>query len=154
MWWLKGIAAWVGPQRRSTRYVISSRITEWHHTVDKPKAEEAFGISMKVLKLLPLTAEQVERLVGARDRNPKAFVEAVEAMDAWEFVGRPQDALDLYGLWSKSGRLKMKTEMLEQSTNVKLQLKDDRSGLAPERLRKGASNSVLPSTKPWPCPSL
>ena len=137
---LRRIAAWVGPQWRRTRYVISSRITEWRHTVDKPKVEEEFHVRIKVLKLLPLTAEQVERLVQDRDSNAKAFIAAVEAMDAWEFVGRPQDALDLYGLWAKSGRLGTKTDMLEQSTNIKLRLEEDRSGLAPDKLRQGAEH--------------
>lgn len=137
---IKRIATWVGPQWGRTRYVISSRITEWRHPVDKRKVEEEFHVSTKVLKLLPLTEEQVERLIEDRDRNAKAFIEAVEAMDAWEFVGRPQDALDLHGLWSKSGRFGTKTEMLEQSTNIKLRLEEDHSGLAPERLREGAEH--------------
>jgi hypothetical protein len=92
---------------------------------------------LKVVKLLPLTRDQVLHFLQTFDGDPHPFLDAVEQIDALEFVGRPDDARDLYALWKKMGRLGTKIEMLEQSTGIKLQLKEDRSGIALSRLREG-----------------
>ena len=92
---------------------------------------------LKVVKLLPLTRDQVLHFLQTFGGDPHPFLDAVKQIDALEFVGRPDDARDLYALWKKKGRLGTKIEMLEQSTEIKLQLKEDRSGVALSRLREG-----------------
>ena len=92
---------------------------------------------LKVVKLLPLTPDQVLHFLQTFGGDPHPFLDAVEQIDALEFVGRPDDARDLYALWRKTGRLGTKIEMLEQSTEIKLRLAEDRSGIAPSRLREG-----------------
>lgn len=93
---------------------------------------------LKIVKLLPLTRDQVLHFLQTFGGNPHPFLEAVEQIDALEFVGRPDDARDLYEVWKKTGRLGTKIEMLEQSTEIKLRLPEDRSGMTPSRLREGA----------------
>ena len=179
---LKNISAWVGSCRERTRYVISSRISEWRFGADKdlvesellgksrtsqaaqnnssaaePGTRSRLGLTrtsaqskpvsasntdrnppkLKVVKLLPLTPDQVLHFLQTFGGDPHPFLDAVEQIDALEFVGRPDDARDLYALWRKTGRLGTKIEMLEQSTEIKLRLAEDRSGIAPSRLREG-----------------
>ncbi len=93
---------------------------------------------LKIVKLLPLTRDQVLHFLQTFGGDPHQFLDAVERIDALEFVGRPDDARDLYALWRNTGRLGTKIEMLEQSTEIKLQLKEDRSGVPLSRLLEGA----------------
>lgn len=134
------VASWVGPQWERTYYVISSRITEWRHHIDKPYVDQALGIDISPYRLLPLQATQVELLVADRGGNAKDFILAIEEIDAWEFVGRPQDAIDLHDLWLATGQLGSKLEMLKQATELKLKLKDDRSGIPIQKLKAGVEH--------------
>lgn len=93
---------------------------------------------LKILKLLPLTSDQVLRFLQHSGGDPRAFLTAVERIDALDFVGRPLDARDLYAVWCRTGTLGTKVDMLEQSMEFKLRLKEDRSGIALSRLREGA----------------
>ena len=174
---LQRVASWVGAQRERTRYVISSRISEWRVGTDddwvendllfavprrlrKPvRQSNALGSDrdgtpraltasersksdrkLRVLKLLPLTRDQVIRFLQPSGGDPRPFLEEIERIDALDFIGRPEDARDLYALWKEHGSIGTKAEMLEQSTTFKLRLKEDRSGMSPMRLRDGAEN--------------
>jgi hypothetical protein len=174
---LQRVASWVGSQRERTRYVISSRISEWRLGTDDdwvendllvavprrlrrlvsqsntlgadrdgtPRALTASESSkgdrkLRVLKLLPLTPDQVIRFLKPSGGDPRPFLEEIERIDALDFVGRPEDARDLYALWREHGSIGTKAEMLEQSTTFKLRLKEDRSGMSPVRLREGAED--------------
>jgi len=98
---------------------------------------------LEVLKLLPLTIDRVERYLTSYGTDVPVFLQAVEAADAWEFVGRPIDAEDLYVLWRQQGRLGNKTEIVENSVQRSLQMQNDRSGMTADRLRQGAEATAI-----------
>ncbi len=174
---LQRVAVWVGSQRERTRYVISSRISEWRFGTDEDWVKNELLISaprrlrkpashrnasganlegtpgvltaseskgghpkLRVLKLLPLTPDQVLRFLNASGGDPQPFLKEIERIDALDFVGRPEDARDLYALWKELGTIGTKAEMLEHSTAFKLRLREDRSGMSLMRLREGAEN--------------
>ncbi len=134
------ISTWVDGQKARTHYVISSRLTEWRDSVDRSDVNTAFGVQLKVARLLPLSQKQVETLVRGKGEEPEAFLAAVQATDAWDFVGRPVDAIDLYALWKRKGRLGTRTEVMEAVTESRLTVADDRSGIPLARLRAGAEH--------------
>lgn len=174
---LQHVAAWVGSQRERTRYVISSRISEWRFGTDEDWVENELLISvphwlqssgshpassgsylkstsgnfkaseskesdrkLKVFQLLPLTPDQILLFLKPLGGDPRPFLAEIERIDALDFVGRPDDARDLYELWRERGSIGTKVEMLEQSTAFKLRLKEDRSGMSPVRLRAGVED--------------
>lgn len=174
---LQRVAAWVGSQRERTRYVISSRISEWRFGTDEEWVENELLVSipnrqrssprhpsaagqdlegtpqalkshepgkdgrkLRVLKLLPLTSDQVLHFLLPLGGDSRSFLDEIERIDALDFVGRPEDARDLYALWRERGGIGTKAQMLERSTVAKLRLKEDRSNLSPLRLREGAEH--------------
>lgn len=142
----------VGSAIWRSRFVISSRISEWRPQTDQDGAIQLLGVdqdiskrptpekqrppterisqtsqetteqtdkgealtAIKVVTLLRLTSFQVERFAGASGvRNPKEFIAALEANNAWAFAGRPLDVSLLYAYWNEKGHLSNLTDLTE-----------------------------------------
>jgi hypothetical protein len=146
---LKHISAWVGSRRFRTRFVISARISAWRVGNDDIWVLEELlsdfstpkenAKKLNIVRLLPMNSAQVELLLAPIGNDPKAFILAMQDIDAVEFLGRPDDARLLYRIWLEKSHLGTKTEMMEATTVSKLSLDIDRSNLGMSALRHGAN---------------
>jgi hypothetical protein len=148
-----------------TRFVISSRISEWRPQSDKHGVIQRLGVAknhrkpksengqqgetsetppIMVVTLLPLDAERVKRFAAAQGvSNPQLFIDALDENNAWAFAGRPLDVSHLYEYWNEKGLLSNLTDLSEfmiQRLLAEVDSKEKRDPLSPEKARLGAEH--------------
>lgn len=144
---------------RRARFIVSSRISEWHPETDgaelhsllapPPESSEGKGKSaneestpLLLVQIQPLDRERVGRFARARGiAGADDFLAALDRAHAWEFARRPLDVVDLASFWSRYHRLGSLTEMLEFSVEQNLRestFRQKTDPLTPEQARAGA----------------
>ena len=148
------MSRWVGADANRARYVISSRISEWQSVTDRRLVEESLLLPprpsdeaklgdekyLKVLTLLPLTNIQARQFQAGTSSGQvdKSFFDAVDNAHAWDFMRRPLDVADLYGLWKAHGRLGRLGEVVEHAVSRLLSERRNKSSLPIAQARDGA----------------
>ncbi|HEX6903847.1 MAG TPA: hypothetical protein VF789_29320 [Thermoanaerobaculia bacterium] len=104
---------------------------------------------LKVVVLLPLSAQQIEALarhLGVAD--PTAFIAEIRRQNAWTFARRPLDLSELVTLWLTHGRLGTRAQ--QHAANIAVKLKDpdrpDHGVLPDDKARTGAERLALALT--------
>ncbi len=154
------VAALGSASLRRARFVLSSRISEWHPETDgaevirllavpsaAPKGDKntaELPAALELVQLQPLDRERIGRFAAARGVNPvEDFLTALERAHAWEFARRPLDVTDLAAYWIQHNRLGSLTELLEFSITRNLRETPAREKLDPltlEQARAGAED--------------
>lgn len=155
----------IGSAMIRTRFVISSRISEWRPQSDKhgvmqllvvaknhrkpdsatdQQGETSETPSIMVVTLLPLDADRVKRFAAAQGiSNPQSFIDALDENNAWAFAGRPLDVSHLYEYWNEKGQLSNLTDLSEfmiQRLLAEVENKEKRDPLTYEKARLGAEH--------------
>jgi len=155
----------IGSAMIRTRFVISSRISEWRPQSDKYGVMKQLGVaknhlkpdsvtdkqgeasetpSIMVVALLPLDAERVKRFAAAQSiSNPQLFIDALDENNAWAFAGRPLDVSHLYEYWNDRGHLSNLTDLsnfMIQRLLAEVDNKEKQDPLTPEQARLGAEH--------------
>ena len=97
--------------------------------------------------LMPLSREQ-QRLfvVGQRVADPDALLSDIDARDAGEFAGRPQDLMELCADWRDHHRIRSHRDQVSANITVKLKPSDERperAELSYDTAFEGASRLAL-----------
>lgn len=162
---IRRIAAALGPAGlRRARFVLSSRISEWHPETDGAEVlrllatpsvapKDCDGNSpespLELVQLQPLDRERIGRFAAARGVSPVAdFLSALERAHAWEFARRPLDVVDLAAYWIQHNRLGSLTELLEFSVTRNLRetsAREKLDPLTPSLARTGAEDLAAAS---------
>jgi len=139
--------------------IISSRVSEWRRDTDKNKIKEIFNIKelintksdthsnsilrLRIVILAPLEEKQIRHMANSNGiSNTDDFIAAINSNDAWEFVSRPLDAVNVINYWNKEGQLGNRQELIEYSISLKLEERGERSDKDPltlEKSKKGAA---------------
>jgi len=112
----------------------SSLLVEPKRTALKP---------FKIIALNDLVADQITLFVKSRGiEDSKAFLDAVERADAWQFTSRPQDLEELADFWKDNGRIGSRYEIILNSIGRRLAERDQNraeiNSLSTERAHYGA----------------
>ncbi|MDY1549557.1 hypothetical protein [Luteibacter sahnii] len=76
---------------------------------------------VRTVGLLPLSESEVVRFAAAHGvTDPTAFMEALSAKNAFAFARRPQDLIELIGVWKAEGRLRTYRDQVARNAEVKL----------------------------------
>ncbi|SFW28301.1 hypothetical protein [Luteibacter sp. UNCMF366Tsu5.1] len=76
---------------------------------------------VRTVGLLPLSESEVQRFVVAHGvTDPAAFSDALAAKNAFAFARRPQDLIELIGVWKAEGRLRTYHDQVALNAEVKL----------------------------------
>jgi len=97
----------------------------------------------KIVSLDNLTPHQIAVFAEARGiKDSKAFLDAVERADAWQFTSRPQDLEELTEFWIDKGRIGTRLELMRNSIDRRLAERDqtraDARPLSADRARHGS----------------
>lgn len=155
----------IGSAMIRTRFVISSRISEWRPQSDNHGVMQRLGVaknhrkpdsttekqdetsetpSIMVVTLLPLDAERVKRFAAAQGiSNPQLFIDALDENNAWAFAERPLDVSHLYEYWNEKGQLSNLTDLSEfmiQRLLAEVENKEKQDPLTYEKARLGAEH--------------
>jgi len=76
---------------------------------------------VRTVGLLPLSESEVERFAVAHGvTDPTAFIGALLRRNAFAFARRPQDLIELIGVWKAEGRLRTYRDQVAMNAEVKL----------------------------------
>lgn len=76
---------------------------------------------VRTVGLLPLSESEVQRFAVANGvADPTAFLEALAAKNVFDFARRPQDLIELIGVWKVKGRLRTYRDQVAMNAQVKL----------------------------------
>jgi hypothetical protein len=142
----------IGSSLHRSRFVISSRISEWRPQTDKNAVIENLGLNsakqdkqlpteINIVTIVALQKSQVEcyaKVLGVVQVDN--FLLAIEKSNAWAFAGRPLDVEHLIDYWKDKNHLANLTDLTEYMVNKLLaevpnKLKQD--PLTPEDARVG-----------------
>jgi hypothetical protein len=113
---------------------------------DRPLLAEPKSIALtpfKIVALNDLAADQITLFIKSRGiQDSKAFLDAVERADAWQFTSRPQDLEELADFWKDNGRIGSRFEIIRNSIGRRLAERDQNraeiNSLSTERAHYGA----------------
>jgi hypothetical protein len=113
---------------------------------DSPLLAEQKCIALKpfrIVALNDLTADQITVFITSRGiKDSKAFLDAVERADAWQFTSRPQDLEEIADFWKDNGRIGSRYEIIRNSIDRRLAERDQNRAeinlLSTERTHCGA----------------
>ncbi|MEZ5414406.1 MAG: hypothetical protein R3F03_08835 [Opitutaceae bacterium] len=143
---------------RRARFVLSSRISEWHPETDGAEVIRLLTVpsaapqgdnnaaepaaALELVQLQPLDRERIGRFAAARGINPvEDFLTALERAHAWEFARRPLDVTDLAAYWIQHNRLGSLTDLLEFSITRNLRETPAREKLDPLTLAQARAGA-------------
>ena len=145
-----------------TRTIISCRPSDWRPSHDLntvltlmpvPAGPELAGnqsadSAVRTVLMLPMSDGQIRLFAeqfGIEDAS--AFLSEVERQDAWSFMRRPLDLIQLIEVWKNSKSLGTRQEQHETNVWLKLTEEDpdrlDGTGLSDEKARHGVERLAL-----------
>ena len=121
---------------------------ERERTIGGDEKNSSEDRAVRCVLMLPLRDTQIRLFARQRELvDADAFMDAIEAEDAWTFARRPLDLIQLMAVWEGSRRLGTRQEQHETNLTVKLAEEDpdrrDGDVLSGHRARSGAERLAL-----------
>ncbi|GLK69793.1 NACHT domain-containing protein [Hansschlegelia plantiphila] len=89
-------------------------------TDDNAAPKEPATPALRIVALLPLGNEQIQKFAERRIADAEAFLEEIGRQQAWTFARRPLDLIELIDLWKSRRRLGTRLDQHEASISARL----------------------------------
>jgi len=168
---LQNLALDLLPALHRARVVVSCRVSEWHweldtyelrkqlRLIDKPtfenkmgqeqmKMPDTIGPMLDVYSIIRLDRLRVRLLAKKQGvKDVTGFEEAIDAADAWNYIGRPGDVADFAQYWISRGQLGSLTDILEFTIGKRLRETTERDdSLSPKDCREAVEELAAAAT--------